>query len=151
MSKVYRTSRGEGLDIDMLCLANENTIAIGNMRTNARGDELGPGGKIVRTRAQVMQDYHKLNSAMIEDDRAPAPAPQAKPVKTGRAVATPMVEHAPTAPLPPAGGYNQPRGALASSIADSVAKDTEVNQELMDLEAFRNSNAGNPGGGINRI
>lgn len=150
MSKVYRTSRGEGLDIDMLRLANENTIAIGNMRTNARGDELGPGGKIVRTRAQVMQDYHKLNSNMIEDDRAPSPQPQAQPARSGRGIATPTIEHQ-QPPPPPAGGHNQPRGALASSIADSVAKEAEVNQELMDLEAFRNSNAGNPGGGINRI
>ena len=151
MSKVYRTSRGEGLDIDMLRLANENTIAIGNARTNARGDELGPGGKVVRTRAQVMQDYHKLNSAVPEDDRAPAPQAQQPVIKTGRAVATPTVEHEPVAPYPADGSYNKPRGTLASSIADSVAKDTEVNQELMDLEAFRNSNAGNPGGGINRI
>ena len=62
MSKIHRTARGDAVDIDMVRLANESTIAIGNMRTNARGDQLGAGGKVVKTRSQVMQEYHKLNA-----------------------------------------------------------------------------------------
>ena len=67
MANVYRTSRGLGVDMDMMRLANESTIAVGNMRTNARGDELGSGGKIVKTRAQVMNEYNKLNTPVPMD------------------------------------------------------------------------------------
>ena len=54
MAITHRTSRGEVVDMDLLRLSNEETIAVGNMKTNARGDELGPGGKIVKTRAQII-------------------------------------------------------------------------------------------------
>ena len=49
-------------------MKNELLPAIGNMKVNARGDELGPGGKIVRTREQILQDYYKNNSRAIEDE-----------------------------------------------------------------------------------
>ena len=42
MKKAYRTALGKSIDMDNLRLANEGTIAIGNMKVNARGDELGP-------------------------------------------------------------------------------------------------------------
>jgi hypothetical protein len=38
---------------------NETTLAVGNSRVNARGDEIGPGGKIVRRREDVQNDYYK--------------------------------------------------------------------------------------------
>lgn len=65
MTQIYRTAGGKQINIDSLRIANENVIAIGNMKTNARGDELGAGGKVVRTRSQILQDYHKLNTPMI--------------------------------------------------------------------------------------
>ena len=30
-------------------------------RPNARGDELGPGGKIIRKREEVLRDYYEEN------------------------------------------------------------------------------------------
>jgi hypothetical protein len=41
MSNKYRTAHGKQLDIDKLRLVNEKTIAVGNMKVNARGDQLG--------------------------------------------------------------------------------------------------------------
>jgi hypothetical protein len=38
---------------------NELALAVGNARVNARGDEIGPGGKIIRKREDVMQEYYK--------------------------------------------------------------------------------------------
>lgn len=78
MKKVYRSALGKAIDMDNLRLANEETIAIGNMKVNARGDELGPGGQVLRTRNQVMDDYYRLNTPMATDsapvaDNAPAP------------------------------------------------------------------------------
>ena len=66
--KVYRTSNGRIVDMDLLRQKNELTPAVGNVRVNARGDELGEGGKIVRTREQVLQDYYAQNpNAMAEE------------------------------------------------------------------------------------
>ena len=62
MGRRYRTAQGKAVDLDGLILVNERTIAVGNMGVNARGDELGPGGTIVNTRNQVMDDYYKLNT-----------------------------------------------------------------------------------------
>jgi len=56
--KVYRTMQGKTIDIDMLRQRNELTPAVGNARVNARGDELGPGGKIVRKKEDLMKDYY---------------------------------------------------------------------------------------------
>lgn len=67
MGKIYRSAMGKPVDMDLLRLANENAVAIGNMRTNARGDELGPGGKVVKTRNQIIQEYNKMTGQVAED------------------------------------------------------------------------------------
>jgi hypothetical protein len=41
---------------------------VGNARMNARGDELGAGGKIVKTREQILQDYYNNNPRAIKDE-----------------------------------------------------------------------------------
>ena len=56
--KVYRSANGKVVDMDLLRQRNELTPAVGNARVNARGDELGPGGKIVRTREEVLKDFY---------------------------------------------------------------------------------------------
>jgi hypothetical protein len=56
--KVYRTAQGKQIDLDMLIKRNELTPAVGNAKVNARGDELGPGGKIIRKREEIMQSYY---------------------------------------------------------------------------------------------
>lgn len=62
MGKTYTSMRGKPVDMERLSLQNETTPAVGNVRVNARGDELGPGGQVVRTREQVLQDYYKNNN-----------------------------------------------------------------------------------------
>jgi hypothetical protein len=32
---------------------------VGNARVNARGDEIGPGGQIIRKREDIMSEYFK--------------------------------------------------------------------------------------------
>jgi hypothetical protein len=54
--------RGKEVDMEKLNLKNETIPAVGNMRVNARGDELGPGGKVVRTKEQILQDYYNQNN-----------------------------------------------------------------------------------------
>jgi hypothetical protein len=66
--KVYRTSNGKSIDMDLLRQRNELTPAVGNARVNARGDELGPGGKIVRTREQILQDFYNQSELPQEKE-----------------------------------------------------------------------------------
>ena len=44
--------------MELLRKRNELTPAVGNARVNARGDELGPGGKILRKREEVVADHY---------------------------------------------------------------------------------------------
>ena len=61
MGKTYRTMQGKQVDMEKLMSQNELMPAIGNVRVNARGDELGRGGKIVKKREEVLQEYYENN------------------------------------------------------------------------------------------
>jgi hypothetical protein len=56
---VYRSMQGKEVDMNKLMSQNELTVAVGNVRVNARGDELGPGGRIIRRADEsVNVDHH---------------------------------------------------------------------------------------------
>lgn len=57
--RVYRTMQGREVDMDQLLQKNETVPAVGNVRMNARGDELGQGGKVVRSREEIVSKYYK--------------------------------------------------------------------------------------------
>ena len=138
MKKVYTSAQGKAVDIDSLRIANEHTIAVGNMKVNARGDELGPGGRIVATRNQSMDAYYKLNTPVVSD------APVADTVVSQQRIAGVTVDRAPVAvvestdllpeelDVPVETITEEPAAApMRGSLADSVAKQTTVTQELM--------------------
>ena len=62
--KVYRSMQGKEIDIDMLRVRNETTLAVGNAKMNARGDELGPNGQIIRKREEASVEYHTDSSEL---------------------------------------------------------------------------------------
>jgi hypothetical protein len=68
MGKVYTSVRGKEIDMEKLSLKNETLPAVGNLKVNARGDELGTGGQIVRTREQILQDYYKNNPRAVQEE-----------------------------------------------------------------------------------
>jgi hypothetical protein len=59
VKKAYKSMQGTEVDMEKLRNQNELALAVGNARVNARGDEIGPGGKIIRKREDVMQEYYK--------------------------------------------------------------------------------------------
>lgn len=59
--------QGKQIDMDMLRKRNELTPAVGNARINARGDELGPGGQVIRKREDILKDYYE-NSKGVADE-----------------------------------------------------------------------------------
>lgn len=88
--KQHRSMRGKQVDMDLLRKRNELTPAVGNARVNARGDELGPGGKIIKKREDVVAE-HYAHAGAVKDSTGRtvssntaavvSPAPVAEPVK----------------------------------------------------------------------
>jgi hypothetical protein len=68
MGKTYVSMRGKEIDMEKMNLQNELLPAVGNMKVNARGDEIGAGGKIVRTREQILQDYYDSNPRAVTEE-----------------------------------------------------------------------------------
>jgi len=62
MGKVYKTMQGREVDMEKLVRQHELMPAVGNIRVNARGDELGPGGKIVRRKEDIVNEYYEKNN-----------------------------------------------------------------------------------------
>lgn len=54
MTRIYKTARGVPIDMGKLINQNETTIAVGNMNVNARGDKIGPGGKVIKQRDEII-------------------------------------------------------------------------------------------------
>jgi hypothetical protein len=82
MSKIYRTAQGRQLDLEKLRLQNELVPAIGNMRVNARGDQLGPGGKVVKDREQMIDEHYKTGQK--KSPTANSAGPDVIPTKGGK-------------------------------------------------------------------
>ncbi len=62
MGKVYKTMQGREVDMEKLMRQHELMPAVGNIRVNARGDELGPGGKIVKRKEDIVNEYYEKNN-----------------------------------------------------------------------------------------
>lgn len=59
-NEVYQSANGKKIDMGALRLQNEQIRAVGNMRVNARGDEINDANQVIRSRnEQVNQQYQK--------------------------------------------------------------------------------------------
>jgi hypothetical protein len=123
MSKrIYRTSLGQEIDMDKLRLQNEEAIAIGNMKVNARGDELGPGGAVVGTKKKAMADYYNLNTPMVRDTATEVVVDSVKPSKVmDSSLAAIQQDSLPESIL----DAKAMRGSFASSVAGTATVDQE--------------------------
>ena len=73
----YRSMQGKTVDMHKLVMQNEMTVAVGNVKVNARGDELGAGGKIIRKREDVLA---ASATAVPDQNNTRTPAPVVKNV-----------------------------------------------------------------------
>ena len=62
MANVHYSSLGQPVDMDALAKKFEKEIALGNARMNAKGDIVGKGGKIIKTREQQLAEYKEANA-----------------------------------------------------------------------------------------
>lgn len=81
MSK-HVTYRGTTMDMDSLRRENEKVPAIGNMKVNAKGDQLTRGGSVAKTAEQIARENHRVQSVIVNSGlKGPVPTvPEAKPV-----------------------------------------------------------------------
>jgi hypothetical protein len=57
---IYRSANGKPIDMGALRLQNEKVRAVGNMRVNARGDQINDNNEVIRTKnEQVNQQYQQ--------------------------------------------------------------------------------------------
>lgn len=84
-ARIYKTMQGKEIDINRIIVQNETTMAVGNVKANARGDELGPGGKIITRREDSLRDTPIHKQRINQDGFSSIP----------RAV----VQESPTAPV----------------------------------------------------
>lgn len=123
MKRVYTTANGKRVNIDAIIAQNESTIAVGNMKVNARGDQLGPGGKVEITRDKVMNDHYKLNTPMAIDE-----PPQPRRREVAKDMTDDWVE--PVVEQTPVTETAEPQPRLRGSLADSVAKSQPVGKPV---------------------
>lgn len=57
--KIYKTMQGKQIDMEALVQKNQTMPSVGNVRMNARGDQLGPGGVVIRKREEIVNDHYK--------------------------------------------------------------------------------------------
>ena len=86
---VHRTMQGREVDMDKLMSQNELTPAVGNAKVNARGDKLGPGGKIIQKREDVIAEYYESNPKAVAKASQLNKAPSVQPTVTEAPAPTP--------------------------------------------------------------
>ena len=75
--KIYKTMQGREVDLEALKSRTELTVAVGNGQMNARGDQLGKGGKVVKKREEVVAAYYEDNpNAAVQQNIPPVSPPQ---------------------------------------------------------------------------
>lgn len=85
----HRSFQGKEIDMEKLMRQNELTQAVSNKKVNARGDELGPGGRIIKRREEIVADYYEANpKATPKNKPAPGAAVQTEPASTPAPVKT---------------------------------------------------------------
>ena len=67
--------RGKIVDMDLLQKKHELAPAVGNAKMNARGDEIGPGGKVVRRRNEAVREHYGTVKDEAGKSRTPDTAP----------------------------------------------------------------------------
>lgn len=136
MARIYTTALGKSIDIDALKTAQEENIAVGNMKVNGRGDKLSAGGRISETRNQIQDNYHKLSTPTPQEFSSVASSAKAGArVTQGQPTSMPQVKAAQQVNIPESTVEIQkptvadPVPNMRSSLAASLAAPAVVKQE----------------------
>ena len=129
-----KTRGGQTIDMEAIIAENESIRAVGNMMTNARGDQLNEKGVVVKTAQQIASESHvnqtvQTNQSIKEMGFTPEPGSKPQPemvVPTTTTVeSTPPVEQAPE-PAP------APKKSAPKKAAKPAPKKEEPKEVLED-------------------
>ena len=131
----YRSAQGKMVDMNALIANNETVPSIGNMAVNARGDEILPDGTIIKTREELMKEYHNLSTMIPESGPIPESVEDAA-VIDAEIVAdaqttfpwdlSEVVDHSGNKLTPGGNAAGIPAGDLAASVAATKKVKTKV-------------------------
>lgn len=60
--KERKSMRGVSVDLGKLMSQQEKNITIGNTKTNARGDQLGRAGRVIRSADELAREHYNRNN-----------------------------------------------------------------------------------------
>jgi hypothetical protein len=109
MGNMIRSANGVMIDMDALRTKGENTIAVGNMNVNARGDVVVAKKEQKQTRQQRMRDHYELHSVVPKRKAVKASSADVVPARRQRDIDQEVPQTAPVA---------APRGSLASLFTE---------------------------------
>lgn len=55
----HTSYRGQVIDMELLKFQNQNSVALGNAQLNARGDKIGKGGTVLKTREDMLKEQDR--------------------------------------------------------------------------------------------
>jgi hypothetical protein len=121
---MHRTSNGRYLDINALKIQQENTVAVGNSRMNARGDILGQGGQVVKTRDEIMTEfYNRQKASPLTDSKIFNNADEANAAAVADIFAEPI-----------ANGYDQIEAANSEPTVVEPKSGVSTNNGIADAQ-----------------
>ena len=74
----HTTYRGTTIDMDSIRRENEHVTALGNMRVNAKGDQIS-GGVVTKSADQIARENHRVQTSIIRSGLK-GPITEAEPV-----------------------------------------------------------------------
>jgi hypothetical protein len=135
MANVYKTARGKAIDLDKVKLTNETVVAVGNMKTNARGDLIGAGNQITAGRNQLMDQVYAVADTTVYSPNDPAnfqpmmEASSAEKLSNLTNNLTVPLNQAPVVNDVATDGVPDSAPATRGSLASSLAKPATVKQD----------------------
>lgn len=113
----HKSMRGVEIDLAKLMARQEKNITVGNTKSNARGDQLGRGGRIVKSADELAREHYNRNDpkAVIQGGiKADADTPEIKETRV-QEVEKPLEDdwQEPT-PKPTPAAVPQPKPAEAT-------------------------------------
>ena len=129
MSNVYKTMKGRAIDFDKLKMENETTIAVGNMRVNARGDLIGAGNEVAMGRNAVMDQVYAVPSADMGYSPNDPSAFTAHQARIDAMNAQQLNDLVKSNIVTPEQAQAESKPAARGALAGSVAKPANVVQE----------------------
>ena len=145
-----KSMRGVEVDIAKLMARQEKNITVGNTKSNARGDQLGRGGRIVKSADELAREHYNRNDpkAVVHggikvDDEIPNVTVQevekpkddwVEPIPTPTPAAIPQPKPAETSPepAPPPAPKPQPSQEEDPWVEDkdgNFVRQSELNQQ----------------------